>query len=97
MNGGMRQTRITVVISIVGNDEGITWLLSYAVPLLAKNSLGLINQLVKPIPVSLYLSLLLNLLSKLIQAYRHRPLRLSPLYETTKGAAALCSFLSLRL
>jgi hypothetical protein len=83
MNGCMSQTRNTVVISIAGNDEGMTWLLSYAVPLLTKDSLGLINQLVKPIPVSFDLSLLLNLLGKLIQAYRHRPLRLSPLYEAT--------------
>lgn len=83
MNGCMRQTRNTVVVSIAGNDEGMTWLLSYAVPLLTKDSLGLINQLVKPIPVSFDLSLLLNLLGKLIQAYRHRPLRLSPLYEAT--------------
>ena len=97
MNGCMRQTRITNVVSIVGSDKGMTWLLSYAVPLLTKDSLGLINQLVKPISVSFDLSLLLNLLGKLIQAYRHRSLRLSPLYEATKGAAALCSFLSLRL
>jgi len=83
MNGCMSQTRNTVVISIAGNDEGMTWLLSYAVPLLTKDSLGLINQLVKPIPVSFDLSLLLNLLGKLIQAYRHRPLWLSPLYEAT--------------
>lgn len=83
MNGCMSQTRNTVVISIAGNDEGMTWLLSYAVPLLTKDSLGLINQLVKPIPVSFDFSLLLNLLGKLIQAYRHSPLRLSPLYEAT--------------
>ena len=78
----MRQTWITVLVSIVGNDERITRLLSDAVPLLTKDSLGFINQLVKPIPVPLDFSLLLNLLGKLIQANRHRPLRLSPLYET---------------